>query len=231
MLGLGECEFVFDTVTENVVAWLARVVPGVEVAPSAPADALGSPAVVCHLLELARGDSRSRSLSAKSLELRYLVSVRAPDALAAHRLLGDMVKAALASAEFRIEFLTAGAPLWQALGLAPRPSFLLLVPVEIEAAGKIAPQVTEPVEIRIAPLAGLRGRVIGNGQRGIAHARVSLPDLDRSTRTDSDGWFSFAGLAPAAARRVLVEKGGRRRFAEVEGGSGPVTIELMEERA
>ncbi|MCU0518329.1 MAG: DUF4255 domain-containing protein, partial [Oscillatoria sp. Prado101] len=62
---------------------------------------------------------------------RYLVTTWAGTPEDAHRLLGDLLFAAMDSAAFQAELNPLPAAAWTAFGLPPQPSFVLRVPLQI----------------------------------------------------------------------------------------------------
>lgn len=128
------------------------------------------------------------------LLLRYLVTAWAEEPEAAHRLLGDLVFAAMESEAFTVDLAPLPAATWAAFGLAPRPSFLLCVPLRKERPEPATKPVREPLVIHPTPFATLQGTVLAADDHPRAGVQVELVELQRSTRTDGQGRFAFASV-------------------------------------
>jgi hypothetical protein len=149
--------------------------------------------------------------------LRYLITTWGPDVLQAHRRLGDLIMAALEHGEFEVEADPVPPATWQALGLAPRPAFVLRAPVRRERPPLRVQSVREVV-LEHEALASLEGRVMGPGDAAIPNARVEVPSLSLVTWTDDDGRFRFAGVpAGDRVRSLRVSAKGVRTLVEREG--------------
>lgn len=115
--------------------------------------------------------------------------------------------------------------LWQALGLTPRPAVWLTV----TAAMPKPQREVKPVEYRIfegppadSDLVGvhgtgrgpLSGKVLSADDVPVKGAIVSLPSLNRSTRTDAFGNFKFVDVPRSPAPRVVARMGTRTAAGE-----------------
>lgn len=185
-----------DAVDRELMEWLKAAAPksAVSLAPP-PAEAPEQPAVSCYLLELASAPP-ARGLSTAGrpplqLELRYLVSVSAASPVEAHRVFGPLVFAAMERPGCEVDLHAPPPALWQALGVVPRPAFLFQVPLRQERPEPAAGIVLHPIVINEAPLRALVGRVLGPGDVPLANARLELPKLRLTTRSDHRGEFRF----------------------------------------
>jgi hypothetical protein len=161
------------------------------------------------------------------VRLRYLVTTWDASPEDEHRVLGKLLFAALALGDWEVDLSPPAPVLWQALGLAPRPAFTLVVPLRSERVAPRAPLVTTEPRFRTVPASTLRGRLVVAGMP-LAAARVELPSLGSATETDEEGNFSF-GLVPNEAGKHhlrVVARGDVQNFTVEAGppGSGPVTI-------
>ena len=150
---------------------------------------------------------------------RYLVTAWAPDTRAAHQLLEELLFAAMDAPELEVDLEPLPGAAWAAFGVAPRPSFLLRVPVRRERPERPVKLVRVPPVVQLVPVATLEGVVVGPSNVPLAGARVELPALGLATRTDPDGRFRF-GSVPAEGPPLLVKVSakGREMSVRAEGG-------------
>lgn len=204
-----------DALDRELLEWLKDAAPksAVSLAPP-PAEAPEQPAVSCYLLELASAPP-ARGLSGAGraplqLGLRYLVSVAAASPLEAHRVFGPLVFAAMDRPGCEVDLHAPPPALWQALGVIPRPAFLLQVPLRQERPEPAAGIVLQPIVINQAPLRPLAGRVLGPGAVPLAGARLELPGLRLATRSDHRGRFTFPPIpADPLPQELVVSARGR----------------------
>lgn len=145
--------------------------------------------------------------------LRYLVSAWTEPVEQGHRWLARLLQSAVQTEGFEVE--AAGPPLelWRALGVPPRPGFVLRLPLWMDLEAPRVPLVSRELRIEVAPLRPLAGRLTAPGDLPLAGALVEMPSLRLATRTDADGRFVF-GAVPAdrdAHDLRIVAKG--REFA------------------
>ncbi|MCY1033553.1 carboxypeptidase-like regulatory domain-containing protein [Corallococcus sp. BB11-1] len=158
----------------------------------------------------------------------YLVTVGADTPERAHRLLGDLVFAAMSDKEIEVDLSPVPAALWAGLRSVPRPAFRLRVQVRKDQP---------PAEARCLSLVGrapspsaLLGQVVGPGDVPIRGAWVALPSLQLSTRTDAQGHFQFPRVPPARSLgRLEVRAEGEMLAVESEvlaSGTTPLIIRM-----
>jgi hypothetical protein len=193
-----------DETDRRLAAWIGKVVDKVNVSLAPPGPNETTRGVGLYLMELvqsqpARGSRRPPLL----MTLRYLVTTHAPAPEDAHKLLGDLVVAALENAEFEVEQEPLPLSLWTALGIAPRPSFVLRVPFRHERPEKLAPLVRKPMVIKQLPMRSFEGQVVGPENIPLMNARVELPAFELYTNTDSKGRFHFSAVPAAPGARLL----------------------------
>ncbi|MBN9682486.1 MULTISPECIES: hypothetical protein [unclassified Corallococcus] len=130
--------------------------------------------VCLYLLELGPAPlTRAGKRGGLQFTVCYLVTVGAETPERAHRLLGDLVFAAMSDKELEVDLSPVPAALWAGLRSVPRPAFRLRVQVRKE----------QPLaEVRCLSLvdgesaqAPLLGRVVGPGDVPIRDACVALP--------------------------------------------------------
>lgn len=221
-----------DETDSNLTDWVSKVLQGVAVSLDPPATTESGKEVRLYLMELvqsspARGTRRPPLL----MTLRYLVTTHAPAPRDAHQMLGALVIAALQDPEFEVEQEPLPISLWTALGIAPRPAFVLRVPFRHERPEKLAPPVKHPIVIRQLPLRVVEGRVVGPENIPIMNARVELPALDLYTNTDSRGRFRFSSVPAAPGPRLLRVRAKGQEFSinteQAESDKEPLVIQLQ----
>jgi hypothetical protein len=141
---------------------------------------------------------------------RYLVTTWAEEPEEAHRLLGELLFAALESRDYEADLTPPTADAWSALGARPQPSFMLVAQVKQARAEPPTRYVRVPLVLQASPLVALRGVVLGPEEMPIAGARVEAMGLNLWERTDAKGRFRFAGV-PGGAHplRLRVKAKGR----------------------
>lgn len=186
-----------DQIDQQLREWAQKTLDASAAVVLTPPNAsLNGPAVNLYLLELgADPPLRGSKRAPLQLALCYLVTVWDEEPEKAHRLLGQLVFAAMDHAEFEVEFDAVPIAAWVSFGVAPRPSFLLKVPLRQERATSPAPRVAAPLDVVGSPMTQLYGILLGPNKIALAGARVELPALQRSTQTDSKGRFRFNGIA------------------------------------
>ena len=206
-----------DETDDRLSAWIAATVgDSVPVSLAAPGSPTPPHGVSCYLLDVVPAPAERSARSAPlQVALRYLITTWDDDARTAHRLLGQLVFAALSDASFEVERDPLAPELWRALGTAPRPSFVLRVPVRVEREQPTAPRVRERLRIDSGLLTPLIGRVLGPGDIPVANARVEVLGLDVEVMTDRLGRFRVPTV-PSGGRPLRLRVAARGVQAEVE---------------
>lgn len=186
-----------DQIDERLEAWSKQLAPAALVSFSLPKETESSRGtrILFHLLELAP-DAAARGIKDPTplkIKLGYVVMVSAEEPKEMHRLIGALMFAALENPEWDVD-RSPGVELWSALGLAPRPAFVLRVPVSLERPQREVQKVRSHLVIRQSPMRSLSGRVLGPNQLAIMGASVELPALRQVTRTDHEGRFLFPAV-------------------------------------
>jgi hypothetical protein len=220
-----------DEVDQHLEAWISAVLGEVTVTLGAPKESEHGKGVNLYLLNLVNSPP-PRSVKERSpyrIMLRYLVTVWETNLHAMHRMLGDLMFAAMDLPEVEVELEPLSPAVWSALGLVPRPSFVLRAPLLCERPEKLAPPVLAEMVIKNALLRPLSGRVIGPGDIAVMGARVELPALQLSTATDFRGWFQFAAVPSDPPIKLLhVNAKGRTISVPVKKANEAVIIRLKE---
>ena len=219
-----------DQVDRHLEEWIGAVLGKVTVSLTAPKDSQAARGVNLYLLNLVNAPlGRSVKEPPHRIILHYVVTVSETDSHAMHRMLGELMFAAMNLPEVEVELEPLSPVVWSALGLVAQPSFVLRVPLLRECPQKLAPPVRKEMIIKSAPLRPLTGRVIGPGDIAIMGARVELPALHLSTATDFRGRFQFVAVPSNPPTKLLrVNAKGRTISVPVEKPDEEVMIHLRE---
>lgn len=220
----------FDQIDRKLEQWVHHVAGEADVFFTGPGEGDGRSGVGLYLLELAEDPPpRGTRAAPLRLALRYLVTTWG-DPVEAHRRLGDLTFAALADPELVTDLKPLPPECWAALGVAPRPAFIVQVPVHRDRAVEPAPPVTEELVLNTRPMTSLQGVVLGPGDVPIAGASVRVPHLGKRSTTDGRGRFRLSGLPafPPVTRLQVRSKGREEIVTSEEGFAGdePVTIHI-----
>jgi hypothetical protein len=199
-----------DQIDEQLREWVQKTL-GVSPSLAPPSDAPSDDEINLYLLELAeRPPARGARRPPLQLTLRYLVTAWASQTEEAHRLLGELAFAAMEHPDFEVKLNPIPAKTWEALGVIPRPSFILQVPLRKEQPAPPTQYVREPLVVQATPVTSLGGTILGPDDVPIARAVVEIPSLQLSTRTDTHGRFTFANVpADPLPKKLLVKAKGR----------------------
>lgn len=221
-----------DHVDQMLKDWFQMLAHDLPVSLEVPKGPIDRPTISLYLLELASAPPpRGNRRVPLQILLRYLVTTWAPDPAEAHRLLGELVFAALGQTQMEMEVDLNPLPTstWNSLSLPPRPSFVLRVPLRHERPEKEAPPVRFPLITRAAPAMTLMGRVLGPGDVPLSGAFVELPLMDLVTQTDPRGRFLFSNVPtePRAKQLRVRAKGMTHSFlAEPDIETNGITVRL-----
>ena len=220
-----------DQVDGKLTDWARSILPSVDVSFAAPNEVEKGEAVNMYLMEISStAPLRSGHRPPLQITLRYLVTVKSDDLLAGHRMLGELMFAAMDDAEFEVEPEPVPVEVWRAFGVGPRPSFVLRVPLIVERPEDRAPLVKKPLVVKRSPLARLQGLVFGPGDIPIMGAAVELPSLGLSTSTDANGSFVFLAVpSDPPAKTVRVRAKGKEASVSADEAvlkSKPLIIRL-----
>lgn len=220
-----------DEVDQRLKAWVGHVIGETPVSLAVPAQGSREQGVSLYLLELgALPPARTGRRVPLQFCVCYLITVGDESPERAHRLLGELVFAALEAPEFQVELAPVPVELWAALGVAPQPAFRLRLPVRRERAEPNIARVRAPLVVQSSPSEALLGCVVGPGDIPIPGAVVELPTLNLSTRTDARGFFRFPFVPPLKTLGALeVRAKGEVLHVESEAlasSEGPLVIRL-----
>jgi hypothetical protein len=200
-----------DEADDRLVKWVGTVVPEADVSLDCPQDG-HAPGVNLHLLELAADPlpRANRRPAALRMSLRYLLTTWADDPRVAHRQLGKLAFAAMEEVDLDLELEPLPGSFWHAFGIAPRPHLVLRAPVRHQLPETIPKLVEKPLVVHASDLTRLEGVILGPQEVPVPDAFVELPALQRTTRSDGSGRFSFVGIpAEPPVNKLLVHAKGR----------------------
>ena len=221
-----------DEIDRRLSEWIGSVLDQVEVSLAPPGASKTTRSVGLFLLELVQNPpSRGARRPPIHITLRFLVTTQAAKPEEAHQMLGELVIAALQEPDFEVEQEPLSVSVWRALGVAPRPSFVIKVPFRHERPEKLAPLVRQPVVIQASSMSTLSGQVFGPENIPIMDARVELPGLQLYTSTDSKGRFHFSAVPSGPRPKLLRVRAKGKEFSinteQAESDSEPILIHLQ----
>ncbi len=198
--------------------WINSVVNGVPVSIAAPSEPDNKPLIGLYLMDLHPASSvRNTHTLPLQIALRYLVTVFAQTAEQMHRLLGDLVFAAMERNEYEVDLKPPSSQVWNAFGIAPRPCFFLCLQLVKERSKPDIKLVREPVVNLNVGVMNLEGLVVTPDSIPIHGARVELSALQLATHTDNKGHFRFPAIAPLPAKKqIKIEAKGHEMAFETE---------------
>ncbi len=139
---------------QKLRGWIAALAgDGIAISMSLPSQREDGAGVSLYLMEMARPvvthQERNQRLQ---LTLRYLVTAWSAQTDEAHELLEKMMLIAAETSDLQIEAEPPSLPLWRALGISPRPAFILRYAVQQDRLERTAPVVKTAPVIVSAPL-------------------------------------------------------------------------------
>lgn len=221
-----------DEVDKRLEEWISAVLGEVTVSLAAPKDSQTAKGVNLYLLDLlSKPSGRSvKEPSPHKIVLRYLVTVWETEPRVMHRMLGELMFAALALPEVEVELEPLSPAVWSTLSLAARPAFVLRAPLLRERSEqKLVPLVRTPMVVKSAAIWSLSGFVRGPGDVAILGARVELPALNLFTATDLRGRFHFPTVPSEPPVKFLrVKARGHTISVPVQRPEEAIIIQLQE---
>ena len=217
--------------------WARAVVPTAEVKLESPRDSAdGGVQIYVYLLDLLPDNSSVTAGRSPLLQLalRYLVTVQGGAALEAHRLLGLLVVAAMDHPEFTLELDPPPANFWSAMGLTPRPAFMLRMSLRVQRQEPKIAWVRKSIEVHHSDMTPLVGLLLGPGDMPLCGAHVALDSPPLSTHTDTKGIFRFSAVpSEPRQKRLQIRAKGLEQTVDVEqvaSDAKPLVIhfEMME---
>lgn len=184
-----------DRVDLRLKEWIESVLEETEVSFRPPGESMPGSGIILYLMELASSPPPAGGRRPPlQIYLRYLVTAWSDEPEEAHRLLGELVFAAMENRDFEVELEPIPVGTWRAFGVVPRPSFVLRAPLRRERLEPTAPVVRAPVVVKSSPIVSLAGVVLGPDSKPIMDAQVEVEGLKLFTRTDNKGRFRFPAV-------------------------------------
>jgi hypothetical protein len=118
----------------------------------------------------------------------------------------------------------------------PRAAVLVGVPWLVTHEGPPAAPPAERLDVQLGPTRSLTGRVVGVGRGAsgadlrapLPGARVTVPDLGKSTTTDHEGRFSLAGIVARDGFALHIAARGQRQVVRIDVADvEPLEIEFV----
>jgi hypothetical protein len=220
-----------DQIDERLKTWVVSVLGDVNVALTPPGEAQDDPVVHLYLMKIVPVlATQDASRPPKQVKLHYLITVRATDPEPAHKLLGELIYAALDSTEFELDYDPLPPETWLALGIELQPGFVIQVPFNRERTVPNTQLVRVPMVTHASSITSLQGVVVGPKDLPLAGVLVELPTLRQYQRTDSRGRFRFPAV-PADPPTKLLRLSGKGHELEISvaQSTDPIVIRLFEE--
>ena len=198
-----------DQLDNELASWVTRILGDVPTRFDMPTEQPEGRGVVLFLLSFSPTPPASSGPPIPlQVTLRYLVTTWAESPLEAHKLLGDLILAAMEEKEYELELEPVPGETWQAFHLPPQPAFVLRVllrkPLPEPAAKYVTKVVLDP-----RPSVSVYGLVRGPKDIPIPSARIELRNSSRSTATDASGRFHFDNLPAGMPTNLSVKAKGR----------------------
>lgn len=218
-----------DEIDKELTKWIKSALGNVEVRLGPPGQGSDGEFVSLYLLEIQpaspSGHDGSRFFQ---LSLHYLITTWAPEPETAHRMLGELAFRAAEHPDFQLGLEPLEAQLWSAFGTAPRPGFLLRVPLRRQREKPHQDIVRHPLVLRETSLGTMEGVLLGPGEVPVAGACVELVGLGRKAYTDGHGRFVFSAVpAEPGRKRLRIRAKGRELAVYAEAGlSEPFLIHV-----
>jgi len=220
---------VIEEVDDRLIEWATAVAPDAGVVLSAPG-AIGDQVEIALYMHSLSYELPSSTWDRPPHQLwaRYLVTVAARDPRDEHRILGDLLVAALEEGDFVVESEPWAPAQWQAIGSPPRPCFGIAQLVRVPRPLDTAKPVLHELEVEGTAPVDVRGMVVGPDDVPLVDVRVELASGGRATRTDSRGRFRLAAVPPTTGERqlVLTTKGRRISVAAASDAPDPLIIRV-----
>jgi len=220
-----------DQIDRELCEWIASVVdtPVVLAPPGESSEGAG---ITLHLLDLVeQPPPRGSNRAPLQVALRYLVTTFGENAAESHRWLWELILQATRRSQeidWQVDLKPLPIEFWQACGVAPRPSFVLQLPLRHEWEQPSAPLVTAPMELGAVPKRSIVGTVVGPDDFPLSGAYVELPAIGLSAYTGSKGRFAFASVPSGkhSPKQIMVRTKGRERMFDLssESGAEPLII-------
>lgn len=208
-----------DQVDQQLSDWATGLLPGIEVSLGPPSELRTGRGVGMYLMELLQSPPPSTVKRAPlQISLRYLVTSWAETPKDAHKMLGELVLAAMGNSDFQVEFEPIPIAVWSAFGIPPRPAFVLRLPIRQERPQADAKPVLSPMIVKSAPISSFHGLLLGRpGDLPLADAAIEVPALRLLTHSDRKGRFIFPTVPSQVPLDMRIRAKGREFRLKIDG--------------
>jgi hypothetical protein len=198
-----------DQSDRELASWVTTVIGDVTTRFDMPSEQPEGRGVVLYLLSFSPTPPASTGPPIPlQVTLRYLVTTWAESPPESHKLLGDLVFAAMEEKGYELELEPVPAGTWQAFHLPPQPAFVLRVllrkPIPEPAAKYVTKVIIEP-----RAMISVYGLVRGPQDIPIPSARIEVRNSHRYTDSDASGRFHFDNLPAGMPTNLSVKAKGR----------------------
>src|SRR5207237_7371042 len=167
-----------DAVDRQLTSWADGIVGTGLSKLTAPGAQQGPRGVSLYLMDvISSPPPRAARKIHLEISLRYLIDTWSADAAEDPQLLGDLLFAALANADFSVEPGPIATDMWISLGVPPRAGFLMRVPLAKDLPERPSKYVRQVV-VKTTPSTSIAGLVTGPGDIPLSGALVQLPGLN-----------------------------------------------------
>ena len=193
-----------DQIDRQLKDWVGTILQQVDVHLEVPKTDQQPRGIGIYLMDVAAlPPPSSARIAPLQVALRYLVTSWSQDSEEAHRLLGELLFAAMENPGFQVESESIPVECWKVFGVPPRPSFVLRVPLRRERTEpKAKPVLSAPV-VRTVAVLGLYGLVYGPNEIPLSGAQVEIPALRLTTQTNHQGGFCFSAVPGEGLMKTL----------------------------
>jgi len=180
------------------------VVGAIDVSLSLPKELKAGRAVNLYLLEmLQKPQPRGPKRPPLEVTLRYLVTSSADSPEEAHKILSALMFAAMEQADFEVESERVTGETWMALGVPPRVSFVLRVPVRKERPEAPVKLVRRPAVLNAVGTSTLYGVIVSPEATPLVQAVPAIPAIQLLPTTYRTGRCASTSV-PSAPRKTAL---------------------------
>ena len=200
-----------EKVDQRLSEWIGSVLTGDIKVSLLPPEGPGDKKVVGLYLKDILPSAPTRGTRRPPLQvlLRYLITASAKNQVEAHKMIGQLLFAAMEHSEYEVELGPVPAEVWTAFGTIPMPAFMLCLPLRLERPEENLRLIRSPIEVHQSPLGSMEGTILGPEETPLTNARVELSTHNLVTRTDIKGRFIFPVVPtePAQKRMRILARG------------------------
>ena len=203
----------------QILQWTKEVLGESIAVLGPPANAQKGRGVGIHLLEVLPQPREHAAIRPRlQASLKYLVTSWATTQEEGHKLLGQLLEAAMLQSDYEVQAESLPSETWSAFGVYPQACLVLQARVWKELERKPAKLVRKLV-LETVPGRPFRGVVVGPDEIPLSDADVEFLHLNLFTKTDPYGRFEFVNVPMQVGVRSL----------RVRARGQEMTIELKDE--